>query len=808
LPTPIKLTVNAGFDGSFRENQWVPVYIRISNDGDDVTGRLVVRPETSNNAVNNTFSVPIELQKGARKAVFLYITALSIANQIRVELINNDGVVLAAEPTNLRVVPPHDQLYVVVSGAASGSVDLSGVHDSGYSAAQANLTIDNLPDRALALTSVDMILFSDIDTGSLSTTQRQALKDWVAQGGHLIVTGGSNWQGTAAGLGDLLPFAPTGSVTLDDLNVLTDWTRFKDSDLKQQAVIATGTTKSDAQTLVSANSSQALLTRRLLGAGTVDYLSASPSDQPLRGWGGLTSLWLILSATVNPQPAWGYGVSNWEQATNAVNILPGVNLLPDILPLCGFLAIYIALVGPLNYLVLNRINRREYAWITIPIFILVFSVLAWVVGFNLRGNEVTVSRLAVIQSWPDSDRALTQEFIGLLSPRRAQYSLSSSSDSFLRPVPSGFRSNLLSNNVQTSTDIQQTDIFRAANFSVDASFIAGFNTSAFTPKPDIAGQATLFYDGLQGQQIMRGSVRNNTAFTLKDPVILVRGQSLRLEKSLAPGDVATFNLTLPGEGLPSPVPMAFAPSVYTQLYSSRSYSYQNSVSQTLRDILGDRSITAPQRYYYQQQFDDTPQGQEAYRRRLFLTSFINDPYNTLTGRGNRAYLAAWADGSPLELKLDGGSWKSLSTALYLAQIDVKFTPPTGEVLVSADQFTWTVRQRSGLSDIGPIDMSLQPGDEVVFQFAPLPNAVLKQVSELTVTVDKGTSGARTFPLDLWNWDGAKWETIQIDSGSAYPIDNPARFLGAQNAVQIRLDANNIGGYPRLNDLSIEQRGQF
>ena len=47
--------------------------------------------------------------------------------------------------------------------------------------------------------------------------------------------------------------------------------------------------------------------------------------------------------------------------------------LPDVLPIIGFLLIYIALMGPLNYVILNRLNRREWAWVTIPLLIAVFS---------------------------------------------------------------------------------------------------------------------------------------------------------------------------------------------------------------------------------------------------------------------------------------------------------------------------------------------------------------------------------------------------------------------------------------------------
>ena len=42
-------------------------------------------------------------------------------------------------------------------------------------------------------------------------------------GGHLIVTGGQNWQATAAGLADLLPLTPNGSKQVDDLQGLTTW---------------------------------------------------------------------------------------------------------------------------------------------------------------------------------------------------------------------------------------------------------------------------------------------------------------------------------------------------------------------------------------------------------------------------------------------------------------------------------------------------------------------------------------------------------------------------------------------------------
>jgi hypothetical protein len=172
LPDALTLDINAGFEGHFRDGQWLPLFIRVSNDGDDVAGRLIVRPETSGNAISNTYSVPIDLPSGARKTAFLYITARAYASQIRVDLVDNEGLVLAAEPVGLRPIQRQDQLFVVVSQAAAGLVDLTGVRVGGHDAYQANWSLENLPDHPAGLDAVNMMLFSDVDTSGLSSDQQ------------------------------------------------------------------------------------------------------------------------------------------------------------------------------------------------------------------------------------------------------------------------------------------------------------------------------------------------------------------------------------------------------------------------------------------------------------------------------------------------------------------------------------------------------------------------------------------------------------------------------------------------------------
>lgn len=796
---PITLTVSAGFAGYFRDAEWMPVVVRVANNGDVVSGRLVVRPETSGTGITNTFSTAVTLPSGAQQTAFLYITARSFATQIRVELINDEGTVIAQREAGISAVQAQDRLSVVITASPLGAVDLTGARASNQNGYQANFTISDLPTQAL--NAVDVIMLSDVDSGGLSSAQQQALSDWVTMGGHLIVTGGQNWQATAAGVSSLLPLTPSASRDIDSLRPLAAWLR-DSAALDTQTIIATGTLSDDAQVLAAAEDNTPLLARRTLGAGKVDYFAADPNNAPLRGWSSLPTLWLALATTGEPQPGWGSGFVDWESAARAAEILPGYDPLPDILPLFGFLLLYILLIGPLNYIVLNRINRREWAWLTIPGFILLFSVLAYGLGFNLRGNIAMLNRVAVVQTWHDSDRAQVDALVGLLSPRRSEYTLASAGGELLRPIPRPLAATgLLTRNAQSGIDIQEGEQFTALNFNVDASFIAGFHLSGVIAKPDISGEATIAEDTtIAGQQIVRGSVRNDSDLTLTNPVILARGVALHLEQALAPGDIVPFELTLPG-GNP-PAPALRLPLSIISFFSAR--SSDAAAKSSVIDIMG------PDRYasnIARAPFGSSFELQTNRRQQYFLSSFVNDFYNA-GGRGDHVYIVGWADNTPLTTDVSGSTWETEDAAVYLIELDSqRAAPPSGSVTVASDQFTWLVQNYVGVSEITPVNFQLQPGEEVAFRYTPLPASVLSSVETLTINVADLTTGGRLLPITLWNWDTGAWDVINVTNETA-TLSDPAPYLGANNAVQVRLTADDIGGFTRIGRVTVEQTGTF
>lgn len=800
----VEMEVEAAFDGYFRDEEWLPVRVTVTNNGDPIDGRILVRPETSR-GVGGTYSVPIDLPTNSRKTDFLYLTARALTTNLRVELLENqDDLVLAQVEVPINAIQSTDQLYVIVTQSAAGSIDLSSARAPGMGAVQANWEVETIPNNPVAMRAVNMLVFTDVDTGGLSLRQEAALEAWIANGGHLIVTGGPNWQPTAAGFPDLLPLQPDDSTPVNDVSGLAAFIG-QDASLSANTVMATGTLRSDAEVLIRSNDGLPLLVRRSLGEGTIDYLAVDPNTAPLRNWSGMSNLWYSLAATREPLPNWTQNFIRWDQANAAAEVLPGIEVLPSVLPICGFLALYIILIGPVNYIVLNRINRREYAWITIPVLIIAFSGLAAVVGGQLRGTDPSIGRLQIVRGWEDTDIAHTTEVIGLLSPNRTQYTLEVAEGTFLRAIPRNTltTNTLLQSTFQTSINIEQFNGFRAADFPVDASFIAGFAAYGTSTKPDLSGTATIFYPNPDAaNQTVRGSVRNDLDIPLEGAVVMARGTVHRFRDPIEPGDIETFDLLLEGNEAPPAAPIG-----YYGLQTSLGYGYNynnNLTDRTVRDLLGENLSYNPM--FPNNNDVDEVEEQEERRRQLFLNAVIADPYFS-TGRGNDVYFAGWTQTPATELTLADRDFREFDSTLYIIRLDTEVETPTQpRVRVGSDQFVWSVYEKIGIGSSSPVNLNVSEGNAIAFRFTPIPDARLDQVDELIISIRHNSGSNRTIRTELWNWRLQQWDSALI-SNNQLVISSPTPVIGPQNAVVLRI----IGaesGFMNIQSLHIEQIGSF
>ncbi len=800
----IEMSVEVGFDSFFRPQEWTPLRIELQNNGESLTGRLVVRPETSGTVVGNAFSAPIDLPTGAAKSTTLNIQARTFPDQIRVELIDDDGVVRAAREADLIDLARGNQLYAVVSGPNTAAPNLTRLHIGGFKAEQALWRAHDIPERSLSLGALDMMMLINIDGESLSSGQRRAIEHWVEAGGHLIVTGGPSALGLAA-LTEILPLSPRGSQALDDLSALAHFAGDKDA-LSQRSVVAIGEPREDAKTLV-AQAGVPLLLRREIGAGLVDFLAADPTLEPLASWARLDDLWRKLLATRAPHPAWREGFTRPAWGADAIATLPGVDLLPPMQTLCLFLFSYIALIGPLNYFALSRLRRNGYAWLTIPAVIICFTGIAWTVGFSLRGAEIIVSRATLVQSFADRDEAQVEQFIGLLSPRRATYSLALPEGHYLSVAGATAPSSIFaSNTIQTSTEISQAARFSARDFTIDGGIFANFTAGGRIPKPAIDGAFTLSFDILESGRMIGaygGLISNDSEITLRDAVIVGPGLAHRLDGDFAPGAILTLDRETLRSDIanppPQPNPLELSASASIPTLSPFSGSGRNI---TIKDLQGGRYLRS--RAFLRA---ESAEERQAAREQSFLASFMVDHFAS-DARGAGLYLLGWSDDWARDLEISGAGWSAIDTTLYIIELAVDIKLPTRRATMTSEYFTWLTLERAGLTDNGTDNFSLYDEQSVEYLFHPLTALAMDEVTRLHVEVDRGGGYAQSLAVELYNWRDADYDVFDHRAGEELEFTAPAAYLGPGNAVRLRLRYGDNIGTARIRRIRLAQTGRY
>ncbi len=802
----IEMSVEVGFDSFFRPDVWTPVNINLRNNGESVVGRLVIRPETSGTVVGNAFSTAIDLPGGSEKSALLNIRARSFPDKVRVELIDRDDLVRASQEAGLINLGPQDQLYAVVTGPNTAPPGLTGVHIGGFKAEQANWRINDIPDFAGSLAALDMMMLINIDSEGLSSGQRAAIRQWVEGGGHLIVCGGPMALISAADLADLLPIVPQESRSLNNLNALARYSGDSRAGLGQRAVISTGALREDAEVL-AAQGDIPLLARRKIGAGLVDYLAADPALEPLASWDKLSDLWLTLLATRAPHPAWRKGFTQPTWGAEAVANLPGVDLLPPLQTLCLFLASYIVLIGPLNYFILSRLRRNGWGWFTIPLVIVCFAGIAWTVGFNLRGSEVILSRLTYVESFSNSDEAQVNQVVGLLSPRRATYSLAVPEGHFLAVAGATTPSSIFaSNTIQTATEISQGGGFGAQDFTVDGGIFANFSIGGRVPKPAIGGSFTLDFEIAESGRMLpayQGVISNTSAITLRDAVILGPSLSYHLEEDLAPGDILTLDrqmLLAAVTDMPAQ-PNPLEANVARKLSGLSPFSGSGR-NITIKNLQSDRYLRTRSFLNAESRTE-----RQAAREQAFLASFMVDQFGS-AARGSGLYLLGWSDEWGRDLNIGGAGWSSIDTTLYLIELDVDIQLPSRRVTLTTEHFSWMTLERDGVIDNGPDGFSLFEGQSVVFLFHPLPGLALDTVEHMLVDVDRGGGYGQALHVELYNWLKEDYDIFTYRDGSELELSSPRRYLGPGNALRIRLRYGEGMGTARVRKIRIEQTGRY
>jgi hypothetical protein len=418
----VRIEANALVGGRYEVGGWLALSVTLVNDGAPTDGYLSA-PSTT-----GTMRHLVEMPAGARKVVTLYIEPEAFAREVTVTYTEPNGAVTATVEVQV-FEQAADQVAVV--GDTTGSLRPQLLGMSGTSAPEPlPLSVADIPERTEPLDGIAAIVWAS-DSGTLAEGQRRALERWVVAGGQLVVIGGPDWQARTAAFGDLLPLTDLDAVDDVDLGALAGWAGGDPSAL-DGATVSTGTPRADGHAIVRSGDT-ILASFRPLGAGRVVYLGVDLATESFRTWDGSPAMWgRILPANAFLEQFLG-GFPMREQMDSsmvrALQTLPTLNV-PPVELLLGVIVGYILLIGPVSYLVLRRIDRRELAWVTAPILVIAFSACSYGIGRSMKGSDVVVNQVSVVRTSP-AGTATVQTYAGIFSPDRATYDVTVAGDALL-----------------------------------------------------------------------------------------------------------------------------------------------------------------------------------------------------------------------------------------------------------------------------------------------------------------------------------------------------------------------------------------
>ena len=525
----VDIEVRALVGGRYEVGGLLALSVSLANEGEPTSGYLVA--ETTIGRVRRF----VEMPAGARKVVMLYVQPEAFQRQVAVTYDEPNGTVNAL--VDVRVLEQsNDQVVIVGDGTGSLRPQLGGGGDVGGPEPIA-LGPAEIPERPEPLGGLAAIVWAG-DSSELNEAQRRAVERWIGDGGQLVVVGGGDWQSRTDAFADLLPLENLAGIDDVPQAAIAAWSG-EDEAPVATATVSTGNLRDGAAALVTADGGEILLSMRSVGAGRVVLIGSDFATDDFRGWAGAPRLWSrLLPTNAALEQFFGGDFPIRQEMDNAMSsalgTLPALDVPPAELLLVVIVA-YILLIGPVSYFVLRRVDRRELAWVTAPLLVVLFSACSYGIGRTMKGGDVLVNEIAVIRTTAEGGSATVDTFAGIVSPDRSTYDLTVEADALIGQLQR-------QDGLARQTGDVEIDQGEPAHLRGLAIPVFGFEAVRATGIVEHEAALTVAWSSRDGQVV--GTVTNTSEVAIDDVAYISSIGGERIG-DLAPGASAEFNL--PGQ---------------------------------------------------------------------------------------------------------------------------------------------------------------------------------------------------------------------------------------------------------------------
>jgi hypothetical protein len=465
-PPPVEIesvAIGLGARNAYKIGCWTPVRVQLKTNDQRLSGFMeLVVPD--DDGIPTSYRLPVELGPGQTTRLTAYARPGGRDTEFTIRVLDSQGRRLLEAPQSLtmseqpNVIMP-DETLILTLGQPLGVDQLpslpgfavGGKVETGPGASELNITrmepdSDQIPGRWYGFDAARTIVIDTDDRASLEilgSLRGQSLVEWVKHGGHLVVAVGAKWQAVRDSvIGPILPAQPAGQEQVPSLEALDTFAGSTKpiTPAGTPPVLVTRLEGAEERggKILSIMGNLPLIVRGPYGFGRVTLIGVGVEQKIFGDWTDRGLFWARATDLRHDRPEqagsgsrlgvpgrfYQSGVSDLSsQLRIALEQFPGVKLIPFGW-VAFFIFLYILLIGPGDYLFLKKVLKRmELTWITFPTIVLTVSLLAYFAAYRLKGNDLLVNKVDVI----DVDQAVGLvrgwTLLSLFSPQNRDYNI-------------------------------------------------------------------------------------------------------------------------------------------------------------------------------------------------------------------------------------------------------------------------------------------------------------------------------------------------------------------------------------------------
>jgi hypothetical protein len=411
----VNIALEAGVGNNVPQNGMWAARVVVQNEGEQlVDGRVIFAlHDTIGSAPSVVSETAVELPARSGKVVYTYLMAPASAATLKARYENERGRALAESEVHLTQLSTELPVVLGIGRPPAGLPPTSRGEDQIFYAL--SMPGENLPPDVEGLLPYDAIVFSPPPYQSLPRLQAEALRNWVLQGGVLLVDASRRTDFFQDGLfASWLPYIPQSG----QQGQLPGF---------DEAVAYTTGTHRAGEVLLSAGELPAVI-RQSVGLGAVIMFSVEP-EAAAAAYEGSQDLWQVLLGHL---PLWAQAENqvlamNFRGTEHAIRgaLTSSLTQGPASSVRLGLVilltALYALAVGPGDYWLVKRLGKPKLTWVTFPLIVAGFTVAAYAGARYYVGGQLSAAAQERLAVFPDSNSAHRTTVYSVFSPAGRDY---------------------------------------------------------------------------------------------------------------------------------------------------------------------------------------------------------------------------------------------------------------------------------------------------------------------------------------------------------------------------------------------------